>query len=192
MAKEKGIIVPVNIVNEEAIEKEKNMVSNFTLEFLGANAKKIQAKQKINNDLKQIIKNTFEGCNSINIIENINEFFSEHYIDTDALKQDVISIVELIDLRKYIIFSKSYFFVYRNNEYSELRFYDTGRQSKLGDGDTIINLKKPAVINEVIDIFPINLGNDNINKLEASPDIIRRIWRLANEIVKYRDINKLI
>jgi hypothetical protein len=192
LAKEKGIIVPVNIVNEEAIEKEKNMVSNFTLEFLGANAKKIQAKQKINNDLKQIIKNTFEGCNSINIIENINEFFSEHYIDTDALKQDAISIVELIDLRKYIIFSKSYFFVYRNNEHSELRFYDTGRQSKLGDGDTIINLKKPAVINEVIDRFPLNLGNDNINKLEASPDIIRRIWLLANEIVKYRDINKLI
>ena len=187
LGKEKGIIIPVNIVNEEESKKEKNKTLKFTLEFLGSNAKKIQAEQKTNNDLKQIIKDIFEECDSINIIENINKFFSEHSLNRDELKQDVISIVELIDSRKYIIFSKSYFFVYRNNECSELRFYYTGRQTKLGDGDTIINLKTA-----VLDRLPFKLNNDNINKLEASPDIIKRIWRLADEIVKYRNINKSI
>lgn len=190
LAKERKIIIPVNIVNEGKAKKGNDMISKFTLEFLGSNAKGIQTKRKRNNDLKEIIKEVFEGCNSINIIENTNKFFSEHPLgkDKDALKHDVISIVELIDSLKYIVFSKSYFFVYSNNEHSELRFYDDGRQPKFGDDDTIINFKKPAVLNEVIDIF----NSTNINKLETSPDIIKRIWRVANEIVQYRDVNKSI
>ena len=190
LAKEKKIIIPVNIVNEGKAKKGNDMISKFTLEFLGSNAKGIQIKRKRNNDLKEIIKEVFEGCNSINIIENTNKFFSEHPLGKDALKHDVISIVELIDSLKYIVFSKSYFFVYSNNEHSEFRFYDDGRQPKFGDDDTIINFKKPAVLNEVIDILPLNLTN--INKLEASPDIIKRIWRVANKIVQYRDVNKSI
>lgn len=190
LAKERGIIIPVNIVNEGKAKKGNDMISKFTLEFLGSNAKGIQIKRKRNNDLKEIIKEVFEGCNSINIIENTNKFFSEHSLGKDALKHDVISIVELIDSLKYIVFSKSYFFVYSNNEHSEFRFYDDGRQPKFGDEDTIINFKKPAVLNEVIDILPLNLTN--INKLEASPDIIKRIWRVADKIVHYRDVNKSI
>lgn len=189
LGKEKGIIIPVNIVNEEESKKEKNKTLKFTLEFLGSNAKKIQAKQKRNNDLKQIIKDIFEECDSINIIENINKFFSEHSLNRD-LKQDVISIVELIDSRKYIIFSESYFFVYRDNEYSELRLYGTGRRTEFEDRENIINFRKPSKIDWTKN--PFSNDSDNINKLEASPDIIRRIWLLANEIVKYRDINKLI
>lgn len=189
LGKEKGIIIPVNIVNEEESKKEKNKTLKFTLEFLGSNAKKIQAKQKRNNDLKQIIKDIFEECDSINIIENINKFFSEHSLNRD-LKQDVISIVELIDSRKYIIFSESYFFVYRDNEYSELRLYGTGRRTEFEDRENIINFRKPSKIDWPKN--PFSNDSDNINKLEASPDIIRRIWLLANEIVKYRDINKLI
>ena len=189
LGKEKGIIIPVNIVNEEESKKEKNKTLKFTLEFLGSNAKKIQAKQKRNNDLKQIIKDIFEECDSINIIENINKFFSEHSLNRD-LKQDVISIVELIDSRKYIIFSESYFFVYRDNEYSELRLYGTGRCTEFEDRENIINFRKPSKIDWTKN--PFSNDSDNINKLEASPDIIRRIWLLANEIVKYRDINKLI
>ena len=189
LGKEKGIIIPVNIVNEEESKKEKNKTLKFTLEFLGSNAKKIQAKQKRNNDLKQIIKDIFEECDSINIIENINKFFSEHSLNRD-LKQDVISIVELIDSRKYIIFSESYFFVYRDNEYSELRLYGTGRCIEFEDRENIINFRKPSKIDWTKN--PFSNDSDNINKLEASPDIIRRIWLLANEIVKYRDINKLI
>ena len=190
LAKERGIIIPVNIVNESKVKKGNDVISKFTLEFLGSNAKGIQTKRKINNGLKEIIREVFEGCNSINIIENTNKFFSEHPLGKDTLKQDVISIVELIDSLKYIVFSKSYFFVYSNNEHSEFRFYDDGRQAKFGDEDTIINFKKPAVLNEVIDILPLNLTN--INKLEASPDIIKRIWRVADEIVHYRDVNKSI
>lgn len=190
LAKEKKIIIPVNIVNEGKAKKGNDMISKFTLEFLGSNAKGIQIKRKRNNDLKEIIKEVFEGCNSINIIENTNKFFSEHPLGKDALKHDVISIVELIDSLKYIVFSKSYFFVYSNNEHSEFRFYDDGRQPKFGDEDTIINFKKPAVLNEVIDILPLNLTN--INKLEASPDIIKRIWCVADKIVHYRDVNKSI
>ena len=189
LGKEKGIIIPVNIVNEEESKKEKNKTLKFTLEFLGSNAKKIQAKQKRNNDLKQIIKDIFEECDSINIIENINKFFSEHSLNRD-LKQDVISIVELIDSRKYIIFSESYFFVYRDNEYSKLRLYGTGRRTEFEDRENIINFRKPSKIDWTKN--PFSNDSDNINKLEASPDIIRRIWLLANEIVKYRDINKLI
>lgn len=190
LAKEKKIIIPVNIVNEGKAKKGNDVIPKFTLEFLGSNAKGIQTKRKRNNDLKEIIKEVFEGCNSINIIENTNKFFSEHSLGKDAVKHDVISIVELIDSLKYIVFSKSYFFVYSNNEHSEFRFYDDGRQPKFGDEDTIINFKKPAVLNEVIDILPLNLTN--INKLEASPDIIKRIWRVADEIVHYRDVNKSI
>lgn len=190
LAKERGIIIPVNIVNDEQVKTGNDAISKFTLEFLGSNAKEIQTKRKINNDLKEIIKEIFEGCNSINIIENTNKFFTEHTLGKDTLKHDVISIVELIDSQKYIVFSKSYFFVYSNNEHSELRLYDDGRQPKSGDGDTIINFKKPAVLNGVIDRLQLNLTN--INKLEASPDIIERIWRLADKIVQYRNVNKSI
>ena len=80
--------------------------------------------------------------------------------------------------------------MYSNNEHSELRFYDDGRQAKFDDEDTIINFKKPAVINGVIDMLSLN--STNINKLEASTDIIKRIWRLASKIVQYRDVNKSI
>lgn len=182
LAKEKGIIIPVNIVNEKEIKKEKNTTLKFTLEFLGSNVKATQEEQKLNNDLKQIIRNVFEGSDSINIIENTNKFFSEHPLDNDALKKVVISIVELIDSQKYIGFTESYFFVYRNNEYSEFRFYNTVRQAKFEDEDTIINLKKPAKIN-----LPLNLVN--INKLEASPDIIKKIKHVSDEIAQYRDVN---
>lgn len=190
LAKERKIIIPVNIVNKEKVKTGNDVISRFTLEFLGSNAKEIQTKRKINNDLKEIIKEVFEGCNSISIIEDTNKFFSEHPFDAEALKRDIISIVELTDAQKYIVFSKRYFFVYSNNEHSELRFYDDGRQTKYDDEDTIINFKKPAVINGVIDILPLNLTN--INKLEASPDVIKRIWRLASKIVQYRDVNKSI
>ena len=189
-AKERKIIIPVNIVNDEQVKTGNDVISKFTLEFLGSNAKEIQTKRKINNDLKEIIKEVFEGCNSISIIEDTNKFFSEHPFDTETLKRDIINIVELIDAQKYVVFSKRYFFVYSNSEHSELRFYDDGRQSKFGDEDTIINFKKPAVLNEVIDILPLN--STNINKLETSPDIIKRIWSVANKIVQYRDVNKSI
>lgn len=183
LAKERNIIIPVNIVNDEQVKTGNDTISKFTLEFLGSNAKGIQAKQKLNNDLKQIIRNVFEGSDSINIIENTNKFFSEHPLDNDALKKVVISIVELIDSQKYIAFTESYFFVYRNNERSELRFYNTVRQAKFEDEDTIINLKKPAMI----DRFSRNLVD--INKLEASPDIIKRIKQVADEIAQYRNVN---
>lgn len=190
LAKERNIIIPVNIVNDEQVKAGNDEISKFTLEFLGSNAKEIQTKRKINNDLKEIVKEVFEGCNSISIIEDTNKFFSEYPFDTEALKRDIISIVELINAQKYIVFSKRYFFVYSNNEHSELRFYDDGRQAKFDDEDTIINFKKPAVINGVIDMLSPN--STNINKLEASPDIIKRIWRLASKIVQYRDVNKSI
>ena len=162
----------------------------LTLEFLGSNAKGIQSKQKINNDLKQIIQKVFEGCNSINIITNTNKFFSEHPLDIDKLKRDAISIVELIDSQKYIVFSKRYFFVYRYNERSELRSYNTGRCTEFEDRENIINFRKPSIKDWAK--IPFSNDSDNINKLEANPDIIKRIWRLSSEIVQYRDVNKSI
>lgn len=190
LAKKREIIIPVNIVNEEIVKKEKYATSKFTLEFLGSNAKGIQSKQKINNDLKQIIQKVFEGCNSINIITNTNKFFSEHPLDIDKLKRDAISIVELIDSQKYIVFSKRYFFVYRYNERSELRSYNTGRCTEFEDRENIINFRKPSIKDWAK--IPFSNDSDNINKLEANPDIIKRIWRLSSEIVQYRDVNKSI
>lgn len=189
LAKKREIIVPVNIVDEEIVKKEKYATSKFTLEFLGSNAKGIQAKQKKNNDLKQIIQKVFEGCKSINIITSTNKFFSEHPLDKDELKRDAISIVELIDSQKYIVFSQRYFFAYRNNEHSELRSYDTGRRTEFEDKENIINFRKPSLRDWK---NPFSNDSDNINKLEANPDIIKRIWRLSSEIAQYRDVNKSI
>lgn len=190
LANQKEILIPINMVNEVKVGTAKKESSEFTLEFLGYDARELQLKEKINNDLKYIIKNAFEGCNSVKIIVDTNKFFSEYFLNNNKLKQEAITIVELMNTQKYIVFCKSYFCVCVNNEHSEFRPYDTRRQAEFEDRENIINFRKSSMMNEVMNILP--KSSDNINKLEANPDIIKRIKWLANEITQYKDRKKFM
>ena len=190
LANQKEILIPINMVNEVKVGTAKKESSEFTLEFLGYDARELQLKEKINNDLKYIIKNAFEGCNSVKIIVDTNKFFSEYFLNNNKLKQEAITIVELMNTQKYIVFCKSYFCVCVNNEHSEFRPYDTRRQAEFEDRENIINFRKSSMMNEVMNILP--KSSDNINKLEVNPDIIKRIKWLANEITQYKDRKKFM
>ena len=182
LANKKEIIIPVNVINKVIIKKEKNNQFKFTLDFLGTDGKVIQEKFEIYNDLRQLIQSVFESCKLVRIIADTNEFFNNHPLSNDSLKRDAISVVELINDKRYLVFSDSYFFVYMNNEHSQARPYNTMGNDKFKDGDAIINFKETSVISDVKDRFI-----DDINKLKTDSKIVECIRCLAKEIINYKD-----